>query len=450
MKSVIRFLSSVKLVIFLLITIALVSLVGTLIPQLRSAEEYAARYGQLSGILQRLQLTKLYHSSWYIALLLLFALNIIVCTLTRLSPKIRRATRPHLETDAKALLALQNKEKFKKSSSLAGTREALRRLLRSRHYRLREKEQESRIFILARKRILGGFGSDVVHIGLLIILAGGVSSGLGGFKQDLALREGEVIRVPKAHFSLRLDKFETELYPSGAVKDWKSTVTVLDAGKAVQTKIVEVNHPLPYRGFNFYQSSYGWDWENPSLELWVKKKDDPASLEKLILKPGARAGLGDGQTQVSIRQFLPDFVLDENKRPTTRSLEPNNPAALVDAWRGEENIFSGWIFANFPDFAQAHSQKDTDVQFELRDFKAGQYSVLQAARDPGVNLIWVGCAVLMAGILLAFYWPTREIRLILEKSDRGTEIVAGGISAKSREAFQSEFQKIMSSARRSE
>ena len=60
------------------------SILGTLIPQGRAAEEYAARYGSLSGALIKLQLTSLYHSIWYLALLVLFALNIIVCTLDRL------------------------------------------------------------------------------------------------------------------------------------------------------------------------------------------------------------------------------------------------------------------------------------------------------------------------------------------------------------------------------
>ena len=63
-------------------------------------------------------------------------------------------------------------------------------------------------------------------------------------------------------------------------------------------------------------------------------------------------------------------------------------------------------------------------------------------------MIWVGCAVLMLGLFLAFYWPTREIRLVLEESQGKTELSAGGITAKSREAFQSEFEGLMNVIRK--
>jgi hypothetical protein len=49
---------------------------------------------------------------------------------------------------------------------------------------------------------------------------------------------------------------------------------------------------------------------------------------------------------------------------------------------------------------------------------------------------------------LAFYWPPREIKVFLEESHGKTEVAAGGIVSKNREAFQLEFEKIMTSLRR--
>jgi hypothetical protein len=42
----------------------------------------------------------------------------------------------------------------------------------------------------------------------------------------------------------------------GQVKDWKSTVSVMEEGHPVLTKTIEVNHPLHYGGYRFYQESY--------------------------------------------------------------------------------------------------------------------------------------------------------------------------------------------------
>jgi len=443
-----NFFTSIRVAIVLLILLIAASILGTLIPQGRSAQEYLARYGQLGGLFQKLQFTRLYQSFWYIAILALLSLNIIICTLVRLSPKLRRAFRPKCDLDPKSVQVLKVKDRIKMALAPAAALQAIRAELGRHHYRVREHAAEKKNCLLARKRILGIFGSDVVHVGLLIILAGGIISGLAGVRGNLTLSENQTLPVPQAGFSVRLDKFITELYPDGNIKDWKSNLTIIDSDKPVLQKSVEVNHPLSYKGFVFYQSGYGSDWEKPELEVWLKKKSDPGYLKNIWLRIGQPAAVEGEDITLTATRFLPDFVLDEKNQPSTRSLEPNNPAALIRGERGGAEVFSGWIFVKFPDFAQMHQAQESEFKPELKDVKAPQYSVLQTAKDPGVSLIWVGCAVLMLGLFLAFYWPTREIRLVLEESQGKTEISGGGISAKSREAFQSEFDHIMSVLRK--
>jgi len=99
--------------IVLLILLIAASILGTLIPQGRSAQEYLARYGQLAGLFQKLQFTRLYQSFWYVGLLALFSLNIIICTLVRLSPKLRRVFRPTCDLDPRSVQVLKVKDKFK-------------------------------------------------------------------------------------------------------------------------------------------------------------------------------------------------------------------------------------------------------------------------------------------------------------------------------------------------
>jgi cytochrome c biogenesis protein len=246
-----------------------------------------------------------------------------------------------------------------------------------------------------------------------------------------------------------LDKFVTEYHPNGSVRDWKSTLTVLEKGSEVLSKTIEVNHPLSHKGFVFYQSSYGWDWKNPTLEIWTKKKNDPAFLEKMEFGIGEKVKLGDENIEIAVLNFVPDFIIGENNEIATRSLEPNNPAAYIEGWQEGEKVFSGWIFAKFPDFGRMHSNIETDLSFELKDLKAAQYSGIQMAKDPGVNFIWVGCTLLMVGLFVAFFWPPREIKIILEESQNKTDVAAGGLATKNREDFQSEFDKIMESLRRS-
>jgi len=463
MRPIWKFFASVKLAIVLLILLTVASVLGTLIPQGRSAAEYAARYGSLSGLFTGLRLTSLYQSAGYLAILLLFALNTIVCTLSRLGPKWRRAFRPAPETDAKAVSSMRLSSRFRLPLPVASARDGVAGRLTAWRYRVDESAQGERHVLLARKRRLGWFGSDIVHLGLLVILAGGLTSGLGGRRAQLSLSDGQTADVPHAAFQVRLDKFETEYYPGGAVKDWKSTVTVVEGGAPVLTRVVEVNEPLTYRGFSFYQASYGWDWTAPRLVLELRKPGDDASARKVSLKVGERAAVDSPDViHVLVSRFVPDFVIGEGSRIQSRSDQPNNPAALVEAWKGEERVFSGWIFAKFPDFGLGHGNDPMSgarpgaeagapkIAVILKDYAAAPYSVLEAAKDPGANLIWLGCLLITAGLFLAFYWPPREIRVVLEESQGRVDVTAGGQASKSRDAFKSEFDGIFNSIRRPE
>lgn len=447
MNSVIRTLSSVKLAIFLLIIITLASILGTFIPQHRSPAEYTARYGQLAEVLVRLEITQLYHSWWYVGLLLVFALNTLVCTLTRLGPKWKRAFFPSMTPAKNMLLAFKINDQHKRPGPMEKVKQELTEALLTRRYRIRENKEAQQIFLVARKKILGIFGSDIVHLGLLIILLGGILSGLMGIRQNLTISEGQVLDVPGADFKLRMDKFVTEYYPGGGVKDWKSYMVVVEEGQEVHSKAVEVNHPLSYQGFVFYQSQYGWDWKNPSLDIGVRKQSDPEFLEKLVIRVGQTILLSDGQTEVTAVLFVPDFMLDENNAATTRSLRPNNPAVMIEGHRAGEKVFSGWVFQKFPDFTRIHSREETDFKVELYKSNAPQFSVLQMAKDPGVNYIWAGSFLLMLGLFIAFYWPTRELKILVEEDSGKIVVTAGGSAPKSKEIFQTEFAAVMAAER---
>jgi cytochrome c biogenesis protein len=450
MRTIWKFFSSVKLAIALLILLALASVIGTLIPQGEPPAAYAARYGQLAGLLTGLRLTGLYRSGWYLILLFFFAVNTIVCTLARFPAKWCRAFRPEVETETAGLLALKFKGRFGKNGPVEEVRTKFETVLKAHRYRVRSQAGQKRLCLLARKKMFGLFGSDAVHLGLLVIIAGGVVSGLTGFRTHIDLSEGQTVKVPRSSFEIRLDRFETEYYPQGMVKAWKSTVTVLENGASVLTKPILVNKPLTHKGFSFYQTGYGSDWDNPKLEVTVKKKSDPSFARTVQLNVGERVAVdAKDVSQISVKRFVPDFVIGEGRRVETRSQEPNNPAAEVEGWKSAEKVFSGWIFANYPDLEQMHSGKPTDLSFVLKSYRGSEYSVLDVACDPGVWLIWVGCLLVTAGFFLAFYWPPREIRAVLEEGRDRTEVTAGGIASKSRESFQADFEDIMNSVRRS-
>ncbi len=448
MRSVLKFLGSIKLALALFILLAAASALGTLIPQRRPPAEYRARYGASAAVVTGLRLDRLYGSPAYLALLILFAANLSVCSLTRLSPKLKRTFGKDAGPDAASMNALKLRDAFVLKGGSEATVAAVRRELESRRYRVRERPDQGRTFLRGRRRVLGLFGADIVHLGILVVLAGGIVSGLGKSSADIALTVGATAPIPGGTATVRLDRFETEYYPGGGVKDWTSTVTVLENGIPAATRRIEVNHPLSWKGTVLYQSSYGWDWEKPEIGLRVRRNDDPAFLKRIVLGPGASAEAGDGTT-VSVLRFVPDLVIGADGRAETRSAEPNNPAVLIEGRKDGGVVYSGWIFARFPEVAHVRPEGATDLVFELERYSTPQFSVLQASRDPGVGFIWLGCAFLLAGLFLSFYWPPREVRISVEARDGGTVAVsAGGFASKGREDFEREFAGLAAALRR--
>jgi cytochrome c biogenesis protein len=331
MRSVWKFFASVKLAIVLLIVLTVASVLGTLIPQGRSAAEYAARYGSLSGLFTGLRLTSLYQSAWYLAILFLFALNTIVCTLSRLGPKWRRAFRPAPETDAKAVSSMRFSSRFRLPLPVASARDVVAGRLTVRRYRLDESAQGERHILLARKRRLGWFGSDIVHLGLLVILAGGLTSGLGGRRAQLSLSDGQTADVPTPPFRCASTSSKRNTIRRRR-QGLEKHRTVVEGGAPVLTRVVEVNEPLTYKGFSFYQTSYGWDWTAPRIVLELRKPGDPAAFKTVTLKVGEQAAVDSPDaTRVLVSRFVPDFVIGEGSRIQSRSDQPNNPAAQVEA-----------------------------------------------------------------------------------------------------------------------
>ena len=99
-----RFFASVKLALVILIVLAVASIIGTLIEQGRDQAHYIQAYGQgLAQLMEALDLTDMYRSWWYIALLSLFAANLVVCTIERLPGVWRTVTLDNLAIDPEQL-----------------------------------------------------------------------------------------------------------------------------------------------------------------------------------------------------------------------------------------------------------------------------------------------------------------------------------------------------------
>ncbi len=85
-----KFFSSIKLAIWLLAIIAILSLVGTFIPQKEEPALYISKFGSVGyQALVKIGLTDIYASWWFVLFLILLSINLAVCLINRFSLKIR-------------------------------------------------------------------------------------------------------------------------------------------------------------------------------------------------------------------------------------------------------------------------------------------------------------------------------------------------------------------------
>ena len=89
------------------------------------------------------------------------------------------------------------------------------------------------------------------------------------------------------------------------------------------------------------------------------------------------------------------------------------------------------------------------VYLRLDSFQHVEASGLQITRSPGKNVVYLGCALLIAGVFFMLYLPRRRIWAWLAPGDAGTDIVLGGSSTRDSFDFDQEFGALRDSVARS-
>jgi cytochrome c biogenesis protein len=434
----IKFLSSIRLTIVLLILIIILSVTGTLIPQGETPGFYQHYSPRWSGIILGLQFDHLYRSPLFLSLAFLFLLNILFCSSQKLPAKFRQIRGQIEFAPAEGQSGSEKKLTAGFADWLWFRPDSLAAELRKRHYRVKIEETSTQKTLLAQKGQLGLFGPEIVHLGIVIVIIGGLISALFSQRMTLALSEGQTVDLPGKTFSLRLDRFMTDYYPDGSVKSWQSLVSIIEQGQVKKQKRVEVNHPLKYDGLNFFQMSYGFDWDRTQVELEIKG-NHPA-VSNLTLKVGEKVEIGPGLA-LSLLTFIPDFELDQEGQPASRSAEANQPAALVQVTRDGQPVYRAWLFYYQPDLNRVQSQPDFKLEIRLKKFKAPVFSGLEAASDPGMNPVWLGSALLFLGLLACFYTGYRQLAVRVQPPAKPA------LTARSRRnqaAFYRELEELLS------
>ena len=424
--------ANLKLAIVLLLAIAVVSITGTVIEQAETLSFYQEHYPESPALYGFLTwkvilawgLNHVYSTWWYLSLLILFGASLTACTFTRQLPALKAARK------WKYYLKPKQFEKLALSAELErGSLKTLIPLLKQQNYQVWQQDNA----LYARKGIVGRIGPIVVHLGMLIVLAGGVWGIFTGFFAQEMVASGNTFRISNIiesgpfsaaqipdDWSVKVNRFWIDYSDSGDIDQFYSDLSVVsNDGAEIKRDTIRVNKPLRYDGVTIYQTN----WSIAAAQIQLNNSP-------IFQLPVAKLDtLGAGNiwgTWIPTKPDLSSGVSLLIKDLQGTALIYNQQGELTSAIRiGQSVAIEG-------------------IEIKLIDIIGS--TGLQIKADPGVPIVYTGFALLMMGVVMSYFshsqvWALeddnfyfgaktnraqvsfeREILDLLDTLDRQTEI----------------------------
>jgi len=450
-----RFFASVRTGIFLLLTVILLSAVGTVILQrpITDPVEIQRAYSPSTlQLLDRLQLTDIYHAWYFVTLLGLVILSIIFVSIDRWPNAWRFYSRPYRFAEPHFRASLPTRTVIPVPSA-DGALDAAERAFKKCGIPVEREVSGNDVGLYSERSRIAEFAVYFVHASLIFLLLGYLLDLQVGYRGTMALNEGETtnhytIRRGATEidrtlpFSIRCDGADWDSYKdadgrdTGMPKRYWSKLVVVKNGQDVRKKEIIVNDPLTYAGVRFYQS--GMDKGNKlgkvSLQVNIPGAASPQSVE---LIPNQAAKVGD--MTIAIARFVPEYYIQDGE-VFTKSETPRNPAMQFTVSKAGTQ-YPVWIFM---DRSGQAIEKNTGVQLTVTGGKLSTLTVLQVSYQPGQFLIFPGVLLMVAGLMMVLLMAhTRHWAVVVNDPKVGPAIWIGGTSNRNKIRFQQKFEELV-------
>jgi cytochrome c biogenesis protein len=438
-RAIWNLLTSVNFAVSQIIVLSLMAVVGMTIRQLpgfafRSLSDYQTamaaihdRYDPVFGVgvvdvLERLQVFRIFSSTWFTLGLVILVVSIVVCTLDR-TPRLWRQSTEIRVVQPEPFFAPSLPDRAVMSGLEA---DAVRTTLRKHHFKLREAETDGVRYIYGDRHQYTKMATLLTHLGLITFLIAAVVTSVFGDEQGLIVTEGDSLTVqPIGTPGLLVVKnydFEAPgFFETGQATDFTTDLGVFQDGKEIARKTIRVNDPLSVGGYTFHQNGFG-----PAIRLLVSDAAGKPLWDGSVPLDGQAAGFPYATMAVPGRDIGLQLLLQRS----TDGLG----VVLIVPYRITGTDPDGQPHVDtLPPLAlgagRASPAEGTDFSVGVRGF--GEYTLLIAKKDPGQGFVWTAFALLISGIAITFYLPRRRIwtRLsaagelaIVNRSDRYVDV----------------------------
>jgi cytochrome c biogenesis protein len=445
-----------------------------------------------------------FRSWWFRLMLGILSLSLLVCIIERAPILIRLAFLRTFRDDTGLLGSMPLYTKL----TIADGEASATRFFRKLGFSVERKDGDGKVLISGVSGGLSRLGPVLSHLGMLLLIIGGLAVSLTTYKMQVVGIPGQTVEQPEWGFRLKIDDFRIIYYPvglnlwvetsngrrgkvelmkgdsakvvfgvppnaryvwmkksdlktdfevsgdggtmpyQGNIKSYMSTVTVLEGDRELYQKKVEVNSPLRERGYRFYQSSFQKLGSLVTVDSVVLHCEGDGGHSELTIKVGdALVVLPWGEYSLAVPQFFNDFKLDEQFKPFSASNELNNPAARVELYQEGTLVGASWVFAR----ADAHMGANLPVNFNLVDVKSApgaqaQYAtVLEVTKEGGRPIVWAGFFVMTIGLMLTYMLSQRQAwGIIVKRGDGKDDVYLAAVSPRDPEHFRGIWEERIS------
>jgi cytochrome c biogenesis protein len=424
-----NFFASVKLSVVILLSLAMTSVIGTVIPQNESPILYHRKFGDvLFNIFDTLDIFDMYHSWWFRFLLCILTINIIVCSINRLSSTWKVIFPKKPSFNISRFRKAKNRQEWTDAESAEALKNIYAPWLSKRFGMIETETSENGYILFGEKGRWTRLGVYAVHLSIIFMVIGGLIGSIFGFDGFVNIPEGESIssislrnNQPdiKLNFEIKCDDFDFSRYENSQMpKEYRSSLSIIKDDQIVVKKDIVVNDPLRYEGINIFQSSYG---KLPASKLTVTFTEKASGLvynkEATMKTPIEMPG---NSGTLIVEDFRPSFSF--------RSVNLSNVflCQLILTDGEPEHIIISADFSRF----DVMRKGDFVISIANADFK--YYTGLQVTKDPGVPMVYAGFLFMIIGCYVTFFMFHQKICIEITVTDGKTSVMAAGISGKNR------------------
>ncbi|MDD3996822.1 MAG: cytochrome c biogenesis protein ResB [Sphaerochaetaceae bacterium] len=375
-----KFLSSLGFAIVLLILIAAFIVIGTVIPQHLDASYYLERYGSFGKLIVAADLDTAYSSPIFMVLAALFTINLVLCTFRSLKGQLSLSRRTFSTVGEAGGIHVHQVDC-----------KSAQQYFTNKRYTIEKTEEGFR----ASTYTWGVWGATIVHIGIIIIMIGGVIGAATAQESSMNLLPGNEIYFDDKGFSLRLDDFSMTFTDTGTVSQYVSDVTITDDDGSSFSRSMWVNNPLSHKGVKLYQASYGW-----ANNLKIVDRDSQTIVKEGYMLNNSSYFHQDSHLSVYLYRYYPELGIGGNQQPINLSERERNPHYAVTLYQFGNPVESYIVGPH-----ETIPFENLDITFT--DSQA--YTGLLFRSDSSFIVVSIGFVFIILGMIISFYFYPRSV-----------------------------------------